>query len=429
MEKHDLSADPKNDLSIDKMWEEDNRIFMNKHLVKVSYVPRSIADALHRDDIIKKMQRNLIDVSKNLAPNNLIIYGKMGTGKTMITKLVLKDLQDVASKRGVKLTTIIISCEDFNSENGVLNLINNSLIYELLGQLKQKVCNSIVRNTLNFKKLFDEIDGILIIVLDEIDKVKNPDFINKITRTISSKTGQPPCLICITNDINFKNYLKGHTKSVLAENELQFNPYDAEQISDILNARIKQAFYPKVIEEGVIPLISALSAQENGDARKAINLLCKAGEIAEDKRKIMINEEDVREADNKLEIDRLALIINTLPAQSKLTLLAAVNLCEKNLNGEATTGEIYNAYRQLAHKIDAYILTQRRITDLLSELDSLGIINTYVKSKGRYGKTKITTIQGSRSIIKQDLFKDERIKVLSGYNFSHWKRFDENNQL
>ena len=400
--------------SIESMWDEEKKIFLNKALVKVSYVPTNISDALHREDVIKKMQRCLIDISKNLAPNNIIVYGKMGTGKTMITKLVLNDLERVAAKKRVKLTTIYINCEDANSENGVLGLINNNLMFELLGKFREKIGNSISRNTFNFKKLFNELDGILIIVLDEIDKIKNPDLINKLARSISEKTGQPPCLICITNDINFKDDLKGHTKSVLAESEIQFNPYNAEQLNNILDARVEKAFYPGVVVDMVVPLISALCAQENGDARKAINLLCKSGEIAEEKLKNVIKEEDVREANDRLELDRLTSIIETLPTQSKLTLLTASVLSENSPKNECTTGEIYNVYKQYAHLIDIDILTQRRITDLISELDSLGIINAIVKSSGRYGKTKVISMQGSKQIIRHVLLQDYRLKSLEG---------------
>jgi cell division control protein 6 len=394
------------------MLDDEKEIFVNKALVKVSYVPTNLSEALHRGDVIKKIQRCLIDVFKKLAPNNIIVYGKMGTGKTMITKLVLKDLGNVAEKRGVQITTIYINCEEANSENGVLGLINNNMMFELSGQFKEKIGNSVSRNTLNFKKMFNELDGILIIVLDEIDKIKNPDLINKLTRSISDKTGQPPCLICITNDINFKDELKGHTKSVLAENEIQFNPYNAEQLKDILEARVEKAFSPGAVGSMVVPLISALCAQENGDARKAINLLCKSGEIAEDKMKDVIEEEDVREANERLEIDRLTAIIETLPTQSKLTLLAASYLC--TYKKECSTGEIYNVYKQYARFIDLDILTQRRITDLISELDMLGILNAVVISKGRYGKSKMISIHGQKETIKKVILQDDRLKPLDG---------------
>lgn len=164
----------------------------------------------------------------------------------------------------------------------------------------------------------------------------------------------------------------------------------------------------------VVPLISALCAQENGDARKAINLLCKSGEIAEEKLKNVIKEEDVREANDRLELDRLTSIIETLPTQSKLTLLTASVLSENSPKNECTTGEIYNVYKQYAHLIDIDILTQRRITDLISELDSLGIINAIVKSSGRYGKTKVISMQGSKQIIRHVLLQDYRLKSLEG---------------
>ena len=34
------------------------------------------------------------------------------------------------------------------------------------------------------------------------------------------------------------------------------------------------------------------------------------------------------------------------------------------------------------------VLTQRRISDILAELDMLGIINAKIISKGRYGRTR-----------------------------------------
>jgi cell division control protein 6 len=76
--------------------------------------------------------------------------------------------------------------------------------------------------------------------------------------------------------------------------------------------------------------------------------------------------------------------------------------------------QIYNFYKQYVHFIDIDILTQRRITDLISELDSLGIINAIVKSNGRYGKTKVISMQGSKQIIRQVLLQDYRLKPLEG---------------
>jgi cell division control protein 6 len=405
--------------SIESMWNMKKKIFKNKAAVKVSYLPTSLANVLHRVEVIRKLQNRLLDVAQGLSPNNIIIYGKPGTGKTLTTTLVLNDLKTVAAKNEVELTTIYINCEDARTENGIIGKINNELLYEISGNMKESIGNSKARNNIKFNNYFNRLEGNLIIILDEIDKIKDLDFVNKLIRTKSTKTGQPPCLIMITNDVKFKDYLAGHTKSVLAENEIQFNPYDAMQLSDILKARVTQAFYPGVIREMVIPLCAALAAQEHGDARKAIDLLCKAGEIAEDNGKEVVEEKDVRDANSLLETDMSTEIIRTLPTQSKIVLYSAVFLRSRGRDGKnVSTGDIYSVYRQLCNHIDVDILTQRRVTDLISELDILGIVNAIVISKGRYGRTKEISISVPIENTRKILLEDYRLKSLVDFKAS-----------
>ena len=57
-----------------------------------------------------------------------------------------------------------------------------------------------------------------------------------------------------------------------------------------------------------------------------------------------------------------------------------------------THGEIDNRslsiYQEVCDETKNEILTQRRISDIIAELDMLGIINARVISKGRYGRTR-----------------------------------------
>jgi len=380
-------------------------------VLKVSYVPEKLSDALHREEIIKRYQLNLIDVSRGLAPDNIFVFGKSGTGKSLVTRLVLKDLVNVANKRGISVHVININCENLRTENSMWIEINNKML-EINNIIDKNVLwNSRSRHAIFFQDLFNKLEGILIIVLDEIDKSADYNIINKLVRSMSDYNQQPPCLICITNDVNFQNCLETHVLSVLVQNEIQIDPYNAEELADILKARAKIAFCPNTVQDSVIPLCAALAAQEHGDCRKSISLLAKAGEIADEIGKGIVEEVDVRLANERLEIDRILEVVKTLPTQSKLTLLACIYTHEITKT-VCLTGTIYNIYRKFCIELDTDILTQRRVSDLITELDMLGIVNSIVVSKGRYGRTKEVTLDANWKFVKQACLNDWRLKPL-----------------
>ena len=79
--------------------------------------------------------------------------------------------------------------------------------------------------------------------------------------------------------------------------------------------------------------------------------------------------------------------IATLPTQSKMVLYSML-LLDQMGQKIFTSGEVSRIYKEIAPVMDLDILTHRRITDLISELNMLGVINTRVVSRGRYGRTK-----------------------------------------
>ncbi|MCX6666993.1 MAG: hypothetical protein NTV74_01955 [Euryarchaeota archaeon] len=82
--------------------------------------------------------------------------------------------------------------------------------------------------------------------------------------------------------------------------------------------------------------------------------------------------------------------------------------------GSITTGDVYDLYGDLCKKTRTDSLTQRRIADLISEMDMLGIITARVISKGRYGRTKEIKMSSSNDIIGI-LQDDELFKELINY--------------
>lgn len=66
-------------------------------------------------------------------------------------------------------------------------------------------------------------------------------------------------------------------------------------------------------------------------------------------------------------------------------------------------------YREIARILDLDVLTHRRITDLISELNMLGVINTRVVSRGRYGRTKEMWFDAATSKIDEVVSRDPRL--------------------
>lgn len=85
--------------------------------------------------------------------------------------------------------------------------------------------------------------------------------------------------------------------------------------------------------------------------------------------------------------DPVVEAIGTLPPQPKLVFLAVLSRDRRGA-APSSTGEVYNVYERLC--VDAPIdpLSQRRVTDLLEELDTFGLVSTTVVSEGRYGRTR-----------------------------------------
>lgn len=397
-------------VSLSEILNSDKGLFVNKQVLKPNYTLKGINEILHRNDEIRTYFEYLKDIFCGVSPSNIFVYGKPGLGKTIITKWVLEEIKKETENRDIKLCVIDINCDGSETAHAILQDINEGLPSPK-NEKKRNIVNSKAKQIKYFEYLVNNYEGIILIVLDEFDKAVNPEIINKIIRTESVLSNQYPCVICITNELQLRDRFPPHLKSTLCENTLIINPYNAEQLIDIVKARMEMALKPDATAEIVAPLCAALAAQEHGDARRAIDLLKVSGEIAELRGKVCIEEQDVIDAKEKIEVDRVIEVVKTLPIQSKTALLACIYIFDSG--NENTTNNIYNAYRMLCDAIGIDTLTQRRMTDLLGELDQLGIIEGTIVFQGRYGRKKQITKITSKEHALETLYQDFRLKTIA----------------
>jgi len=380
-------------------------IFQSRDVLRPTYTPSNLP---HREEQINSLASILVPALRGEIPSNVLIYGKTGTGKTAVAKYVGKELEEAGTEER-RCSVIYINCEVVDTQYRILAHLARHFDKEIpmTGWPTDQVYSE-------FRDALDEEKKVVVIMLDEVDKLvrKGDDVLYNLSRINSDLLRSKVSVIGISNDLKFTEFLDPRVKSSLGEDEIIFPPYDAEQIRDILEQRASLSFSPGALQESVIPLCAAFAAQEHGDARKALDLLRISGELAERTRSVVVSEEHVRAAREKIEQDRVEEVIKTLPTQSKLVLYSIV-LLEEQGTRNITTSVVYNMYKQLCPLVETDYLTHRRITDLIAELDMLGILHTVVVSKGRYGRTKEITLSVYSGKLKTTLLQDYRLKVLA----------------
>jgi len=383
------------------------RLFKDREVLRHDYIPEKLP---HREEQIKLLGAMVAPVLRNARCSNIFIYGKTGTGKTAVAKYVLSHLECKAKEYGAQVKFCYINCRMVGSE------------YRVFASLIQSFGISVPFTGLSVGEVFDRfrtsLDSsriIFIIVLDEIDaliKDRGDAFMYELTRINETLSKSKVSIIGVSNDLRLKEFLDPRVFSSLSEEELVFRPYDAGELRNILFERSKLSFQEGVLSESALNICSALAAAEHGDARRALDLLRVAGEVAERQGAMRVTEDHVRLAEKHIEHNRVVEALKNLTLHSKLVLLSVYHLNKPS----ATTGEIYDVYNELCGEFGAGLLTQRRLGTLINELDSMGLVNAKVVSMGRYGRTKKIRLEISRSLIRDVFADDGRFSELINYS-------------
>lgn len=377
--------------SLIKVWQ-----FLN-----IDYVPEKLP---FRDEETKTLAQVLSTIFKNARPSNLLLFGKPGTGKTAAARNVVERLLKKSAELKMDVKVLFINAKTAGSAYKILFEIAEELGINKeqekhvhftglsMGEATDRILQFIQKKKLNIVLVIDEIDSL-------VDK-SGDDILYNFTRANQKMKGGFITLIGISNSLTFKDKLDPRVRSSLSEEEMVFNPYTVDQLRQILQERAKAAFNEGAISDAAVNLCAAIAGREHGDARKAIDLLRVSAELAEREGATRVDEKHVRAGEDRIERDAPFIALKNATTHNKLVILSIM----KSKSG--TTGDVYDTYLSLCKRLEQKPLTQRRMTQIISDMELQGLISTDIVNQGRYGRSQKIKITVPLTTVKEALKED-----------------------
>jgi len=389
--------------------DNDHLLVKNPKALTKDYIPEQI---LHRDKQQEMVTQSLIPLYQKSVPSNLLVYGKPGTGKTLVVTKILKKIQDRVSKNSYQIKIAITNAKDqSNLENVLVDLGRQ------LGLKSKKTSNDklwVPDTGLSISEVFNRILYIIeknkintVFVIDEIDHIAElvsktgKDVLYSITRANQRLKNGSLSLVGVSNDLTFKERLDPRVISSLSEEEIVFPGYTTNEIKEILEDRIPLAFEENSVTSGALNLCASMACREHGDARRAIKLLDVAAKTAELKQDKSITDEHIRLASQRVEVDKESQQLNAFSLHEKLLVITIMK------SPNISTGDVYSGYKSLCKATHQNTLTQRRITQMLNEIELSGLITGKMIHQGIHGNTKKFNLTVMPDLVKNTLKSDE----------------------
>ncbi len=375
----------------ERIFEEEldrESVFRDASKLSPDYVPETL---VHRDEEFRTLTRVFKHVIENKASQRVLITGSTGVGKTALSQRFGSVLESTAKGRKLNLIYLQVNCRKDKTPYSVLTKIYRHLNprWPHHGLGPEKLLDTAVT-------YLNAHDAYLTLTLDELDyfvQLNGPDLLYSLTRAAEG-TGGPNrvSIIAIARDKSFLRTLDVATQSTFMHNVLPLDRYTAPQLADIMKQRVGEAFKTGAVEEETVELIADIASRW-GDARLALELLWRAGTIADGERKDVVMPEHARQAKAEVYPEVKREVLRDLELHEKLALLAVARRLKVSKRAYAITGDIEKSYRVVCEEYAEEPRAHTQFWDHLKRLDGLGLVDLQPSGPGYRGHSLRVSIQ------------------------------------
>lgn len=337
-------------------------IFKNRDTLHDGYVPDDLAGKT-RDEEMQMLATALQPVIHDNTPDNVLLRGPNGSGKTAAVRIVLDVLQhEVEQIDGREFTSIVINGSQHNTGYQISRDLANRLHPE--EEFKQGHSTSSLLDAV--ADGLASLPGIIAIAIDELSDIDDIDqLLYLLTRSSSHEklNGTKLAVLATTTDTSFKEGLSSDVLSTLGQRTISFEPYTADELREILWHRVEQAFAEGTVDQPAIALCAALASRQGGDARFALDILKMAGDIASQTGHEQVTVEQIEAAREQWDSERTKTLVTSVPLKQRQVIYALAEIVLIDECGQARTKRISERYQRVATRSKSAEQVSDRMVD------------------------------------------------------------------
>jgi len=358
----------------------------------INYVPPRLPHREPQLNLLNQFFRFAVESPGKMA-QRVLISGKIGTGKTVLSQHFGLNIVKEAQDRGINLHYVHVNCRECR---GSLFMILQRVILRFYPHFPRRGYSA--EELLQMlMQILDEQNAYLILAMDELETLiqsEGSDPLYNLTRIQEDRLKAPQrlSLLCVLRETAYLDILDSSTRSTLQRNLIHLGEYSKPQLQDILNDRVALAFSYGTVSPPIVDLISELAASEGGDARYAIELLWRAGKYADASASPRISPEYVRRAAVSVYPVVRKDMISSLGLHEKLFLLGVARHFKQTGAAYISMGEAEDAYAVVCEDCDEKRRGHTQLWKYVKELSALGIIKTEPSGLGKRGKTTLISL-------------------------------------